>query len=87
LLQDNFLIERLQTHNRERIPERNVHARGATAFGTFTVTHSNLSKFTLAKFLSSSGKKTEIACRWSTVIHGRDSPEFLRDPRGFALKF
>jgi len=87
LLQDNLLIERLQTHNRERIPERNVHARGATAFGIFTVTHPNLKQFTIAHFLAYNGKQTEITCRWSTVIHGRDSPEFLRDPRGFALKF
>jgi len=41
----------------------------------------------MAKFLNEKFKKTEIACRWSSVIHGRDSPEFLRDPRGFALKF
>jgi len=79
-------MERLQTHNRERVPERNVHARGATAFGVFEVTAS-MGEWTVAKFLSEKGKKTDIACRWSTVIHGRDSPEFLRDPRGFALKF
>eukprot|EP00128_Syssomonas_multiformis_P012595 Colp12_sorted_trinity150504_noHs@28683 len=86
LLEDYYLIERLQTHNRERIPERNVHARGATAKGVFRVTK-DVSDLTFAKFLSKVGKETPIACRWSTVIHGRDSPEYLRDPRGFAVKF
>jgi len=86
LLQDTLLVEKLQVHNRERIPERNVHARGATAKGVFVVTQ-DVTKYTFADFLSTVGKKTPVACRWSTVIHGRDSPEFLRDPRGFALKF
>eukprot|EP01065_Artemidia_motanka_P017020 TRINITY_DN2059_c0_g4_i1.p1 TRINITY_DN2059_c0_g4~~TRINITY_DN2059_c0_g4_i1.p1 ORF type:complete len:559 (+),score=199.99 TRINITY_DN2059_c0_g4_i1:58-1677(+) len=85
LLQDALLIERLQVHNRERIPERNVHARGATSKGTFTLTQ-DWSNTTSAKVFHGVGKKTPIACRWSTVIHGKDSPEFLRDPRGFALK-
>jgi len=86
LLEDYYLIEKLQIHNRERIPERNVHARGALAKGTFTVTN-DVTDFTVADFLSEVGKETQIACRWSTVIHSRGSPEFLRDPRGFALKF
>jgi len=86
LLQDGWLIERLQVHNRERIPERNVHARGATAKGYFRVTK-DVTQYTFADFLNSVGKTTPIACRWSTVIHERGSPEFLRDPRGFAVKF
>eukprot|EP01062_Namystynia_karyoxenos_P016440 TRINITY_DN15_c0_g1_i4.p1 TRINITY_DN15_c0_g1~~TRINITY_DN15_c0_g1_i4.p1 ORF type:complete len:573 (+),score=251.19 TRINITY_DN15_c0_g1_i4:93-1721(+) len=85
LLQDALLVERLQVHNRERIPERNVHARGAVAKGTFTLTQ-DWSNLTMAKVFQGAGKKTPIACRWSTVIHGKDSPEYLRDPRGFALK-
>eukprot|EP00300_Choanocystis_sp_HF-7_P024173 c25581_g1_i1.p1 GENE.c25581_g1_i1~~c25581_g1_i1.p1 ORF type:complete len:602 (+),score=123.00 c25581_g1_i1:44-1807(+) len=86
LLQDQWLLERLQTHNRERIPERNVHARGATALGNFTLTR-DMSQFTIAALFNGVGKKTPMACRWSTVIHSVGSPEYLRDPRGFALKF
>eukprot|EP00301_Raphidiophrys_heterophryoidea_P020422 c5117_g1_i1.p1 GENE.c5117_g1_i1~~c5117_g1_i1.p1 ORF type:complete len:557 (-),score=134.50 c5117_g1_i1:67-1701(-) len=86
LLQDVQLIERLQIHNRERIPERNVHARGATAKGTFLLTH-DFSDSTIADLFSDVGKATPVACRWSTVIHSVGSPEFLRDPRGFAVKF
>ena len=55
LLQDSFLIERLQLHNRERIPERNVHARGATAFGTFTVTN-GMEIYTSAKVFQTGGR-------------------------------
>jgi len=86
LLQDAFLIERLQTQNRERIPDRVVHARGAVAKGTFTVT-ANCSDLSVADFLQRDGETTSLAVRFSTVVHGRDSPEYLRDPRGFAVKF
>jgi catalase len=86
LLQDALLIDRLQTQNRERIPDRVVHARGAVGKGTFKVTH-NCSDLTIADFLNTDGQETKMAVRFSTVIHGRDSPEFLRDPRGFAVKF
>lgn len=86
LLQDQRLVELLTHMNRERIPERVVHARGATALGEFTCTNPDLQKFTAAKFLTA-GKKTELALRFSTVIHEKGSPESLRDPRGFALKF
>jgi len=80
------LIEKLAVHNRERIPERNVHARGATAYGTFTTT-ADMSNLTVASLFQGVGTKTDLVLRFSTVIHGSSSPEWLRDPRGFALKF
>ena len=77
--------------DRERIPERVVHARGATAFGEFEATgkvgDEPISKFTRAKLFQEAGKKTELAIRFSTVAGGRDSSEAIRDPRGFAVKF
>jgi len=86
LLQDTYYVERLQTHNRERIPERNVHARGSTAKGTFTPTNMEMiSEYTTADFLNTN-EPTEMALRFSTVIHSKGSPEYLRDPRGFAIK-
>lgn len=86
LLQDHWLLERLQVHNRERIPERNMHARGSTAKGHFRLTH-DWSNLTMAKVFQSAGKATPIAVRFSTSIHGLASPEWLRDPCGFAIKF
>jgi catalase len=86
LLQDQHLIEKLARFNRERIPERIVHARGSGAHGYFEVT-ADVSKWTRAKFLSELGKRTEVFVRFSTVAGGRGSPEAVRDPRGFAIKF
>ncbi len=86
LLQDFHLIEKLARFDRERIPERVVHARGAGAHGEFVATTS-ASKFTAASVFSSAGKKTPVFVRFSTVIHGSGSPETARDPRGFAVKF
>jgi len=86
LIQDHHLIEKLARFNRERIPERVVHARGSGAFGSFTVTQ-DVTKWTRAKFLSEVGKKTEVLARFSTVAGGRGAPEAVRDPRGFAIKF
>jgi len=86
LLQDIHLVEKLASFDRERIPERVVHARGTGAFGEF-VAEADLSAFTKAKLFSAKGKVTPIAVRFSTVIHSAGSPETLRDPRGFALKF
>ena len=86
LLQDIHLVEKLASFDRERIPERVVHARGTGAFGEF-VAEADLSAFTKAKIFSAKGKVTPMAVRFSTVIHGVGSPETLRDPRGFALKF
>lgn len=86
LLQDIHLIEKLASFDRERIPERVVHARGTGAFGEF-IADDNFSAFTKANLFSAKGKVTPMAVRFSTVIHGTGSPETLRDPRGFALKF
>ncbi|MFF7727210.1 catalase [Streptomyces sp. NPDC008001] len=86
LIQDQSLIEKLAHFNRERIPERVVHARGAGAYGTFTVT-ADVTEFTRAKFLSEVGKQTETFLRFSTVAGNLGSADTVRDPRGFALKF
>ncbi|PSD75115.1 catalase, partial [Acinetobacter baumannii] len=86
LLEDYHLIEKLATFDRERIPERVVHARGAPAKGYFEVTH-DISYLTCADFLRAPGVQTPVIVRFSTVIHERGSPETMRDPRGFAVKF
>ncbi len=86
LLQDVHLMEKLAHFNRERIPERVVHAKGAGAFGTFEC-KADMSKYTRAKFLSEAGKKTEVLARFSTVGGEKGSPDAARDPRGFAVKF
>ncbi|MGW8551718.1 catalase [Streptomyces tubercidicus] len=86
LIQDQLLIEKLAHFNRERIPERIVHARGAGAYGTFTVT-ADVTKYTRAHFLSEIGKQTETFLRFSTVAGNLGSADAVRDPRGFALKF
>ena len=85
LIQDFHLIEKLAHFNRERIPERVVHAKGAGAYGTFRVT-ADVSKWTQAKFLSAVGKETEVFLRFSTVGGEKGSADAERDPRGFALK-
>lgn len=86
LLQDFHLIEKLQHFNRERIPERVVHAKGSGAYGTFTVTH-DITKYTKAKLFNEIGKKTEVFVRFSTVGGERGSADTERDPRGFAIRF
>jgi catalase len=86
LLEDIHLIEKLAAFDRERIPERVVHARGAGAMGEF-VADMDFSDLTMAGFLSKSGKKTPVLVRFSTVIHQQGSPETYRDPRGFSVKF
>ncbi len=86
LLEDVHLIEKLAAFDRERIPERVVHARGAGAFGYFESTK-DMSKFTKASLFQGNSTKTDLAVRFSTVIHGKGSPETARDPRGFAVKF
>lgn len=80
------LFEKLAHFNRERIPERVVHARGYGAYGTFTLKE-DLSDYTIADFLQQAGKKTDIFLRFSTVAGGQDSGDFVRDVRGFALRF
>ncbi len=86
LLSDTHLVEKLAHFDRERIPERVVHAKGAGAYGYFEVTN-DVTAFTCASFLSKIGKKTEIFARFSTVGGGRGSADTARDPRGFAVKF
>lgn len=86
LLQDFHLIEKLQHFNRERIPERVVHAKGSGAHGTFTVTH-DISAYTTAKLFSAIGKQTPTFVRFSTVGGERGSADTERDPRGFAVRF
>jgi len=84
---DNFRVfEKLAHFNRERIPERVVHARGTGAYGTFTLSK-DMSDHTIASFLQGEGNKTEIFMRFSTVGGGQDSSDYARDPRGFAVKF
>ncbi len=86
LLQDFILHEKMAHFNRERIPERVVHAKGTGAFGTFTVTH-DITKYTKAKIFSKIGKQTKLLIRFSTVGGEKGSADTERDPRGFALKF
>ncbi|MGM0600416.1 MAG: catalase [Candidatus Rifleibacteriota bacterium] len=86
LSQDHYLHEKLAHFNRERIPERVVHAKAAGAFGTFTVTN-DITKYTKAKIFSEVGKKTEVLGRFSTVAGEKGSADTVRDVRGFALKF
>jgi catalase len=86
LLQDYQLIEKLAHQNRERIPERTVHAKGWGAHGIFTVTH-DITKYTKAKIFSEVGKKTEMLARFSTVAGELGAADAERDVRGFALKF
>ncbi len=86
LLQDFILHEKMAHFNRERIPERVVHAKGTAAFGTFTVTH-DISRYTKAKLFNSIGKQTKMFVRFSQVGGEKGSADSERDPRGFALKF
>ncbi|MBP1153430.1 MULTISPECIES: catalase [unclassified Paenibacillus] len=86
LLDDYHLLEKLAHFDRERIPERVVHARGAGAHGVFR-TEASMKPYTKAHFLQEAGKETPVLVRFSTVIHGTGSPETARDPRGFSVKF
>ncbi len=86
LLQDYILHENMAHFNRERLPERVVHAKGSGAFGTFTVTH-DITKYTKAKIFSDIGKETKVLMRFSTVGGEKGSADTERDPRGFAMKY
>jgi len=86
LLQDIDLIEKLAHQNRERIPERVVHAKGWGAYGTFTVTH-DISDYTCARIFSQIGKTTDLLVRWSNVAGESGAADAERDLRGFAIKF
>ncbi|AUH67431.1 MULTISPECIES: catalase [Gordonia] len=85
VLHDHYLLEQMAQFNRERIPERQPHAKGSGAFGTFETT-ADVSPYTCAS-LFQPGVKTEMVARFSTVAGERGSPDTWRDPRGFALKF
>ena len=91
VLENYNFLEKISHFDRERIAERVVHARGAGAHGFFeaygTIGNEPASKYTRAKLFQEKGKRTPLFVRFSTVIHGGHSPETLRDPRGFAVKF
>ncbi len=90
-LENYQFLEKMSHFDRERIPERVVHARGTTSFGYFeaygTVGGEPIAEYTRAKLFQEKGKRTKTAVRFSTVAGGRDSSEAVRDPRGFAVKF
>ena len=90
-LENYQFIEKITHFDRERIPERVVHARGTGAHGYFEaygkIGDEPAGKYTRAKVLTKKGHKTPVLVRFSTVIGGKDSPETMRDPRGFATKF
>ncbi|MFO7300857.1 MAG: catalase [Acidobacteriota bacterium] len=86
LMQDVLLLEQMQHFNRERIPERVVHAKGSGAYGRFTVT-SDITQYTKASLFSSVGKTTDVFLRFSTVAGERGAADAERDVRGFAVKF
>jgi catalase len=86
LLQDFTLIDKLSSFDRERIPERVVHAKGSGAHGVLEVTN-DVSHLTKAAFLNTVGKRTPMFLRFSTVAGERGAADTVRDPRGFAIKF
>lgn len=86
LLQDVNFLDEMAQFDRERVPERVEHAKGAGAFGFFEVTH-DITQYTAAKLFENVGKRTPIAMRFSTVSGERGSADTVRDPRGFAMKF
>lgn len=86
LLEDYILHEKMAHFNRERIPERVVHAKGSGAFGTFKVTN-DITKYTKANLFNKVGKETKVFVRFSTVGGEKGSADTERDPRGFAVKF
>jgi catalase len=86
LLQDYQLLEKLAHQNRERIPERTVHAKGWGAFGVLTITN-NITRYSRAAIFAQVGKKTEVLARFSTVAGEQGAADAERDVRGFALKF
>ncbi|GAB6019451.1 hypothetical protein CHUAL_001030 [Chamberlinius hualienensis] len=85
LLQDAVFLDEMAHFDRERIPERVVHAKGAAAFGYFEVTH-DITKYCKAKVFQQIGHRTPIAIRFSTVAGESGSADTVRDPRGFAMK-
>nr|WP_294916633.1 catalase [uncultured Neokomagataea sp.] len=86
LLENYQLLEKLAHQNRERIPERTVHAKGSGAFGTFTVTQ-DITRYSCASIFAEVGKKTDVLTRFSTVAGERGAADAERDVRGFSVKF
>src|SRR5260370_11781405 len=86
LMQDFHLLEKLAHQNRERIPERTVHAKGSGAYGTLIITK-DISRYSKAKLFSAIGKKTEAFVRFSTVAGERGAADAERDVRGFAMRY
>ena len=86
LMEDYLLFEKMAQFNRERVPERVVHAKGSGAYGKFTVT-GDITKYTSAKLFSKVGNTCETFARFSTVGGEKGSADTARDPRGFAVKF
>ncbi len=86
LMQDHYVLQKMAQFNRERVPERVVHAKGSGAFGYFEVT-ADVTPWTKAAFLDKVGKRTPMLARFSTVAGEQGSADTARDPRGFALKF
>lgn len=86
LLQDHYLIQKMAQFNRERVPERVVHAKGGGAHGFFEV-NEDVTQWCRADFLSAKGKRTPVFVRFSTVAGELGSADTVRDPRGFAVKF
>jgi catalase len=86
LMQDYQLLEKLAHQNRERIPERVVHAKGSGAYGTLTITH-DITQYSKAKIFDTIGKKTDVLMRFSTVAGERGAADAERDVRGFSIKF
>ena len=86
VLHDHYVVQKMQHFNRERVPERVVHAKGGGAHGFFEVTE-DVTWFTKASFLGRVGKRTPMFARFSTVAGEQGYPDTVRDPRGFALKF
>src|SRR6201998_3391590 len=87
IFEDSLLFEKMAHFNRERIPERVVHAKGSGAYGYFVCTSAEITKYTTAELFNSVGKKTSTFIRFSTVGGEKGSADTERDPRGFALKF
>jgi catalase len=87
VFEDYQLFEKMAQFNRERIPERVVHAKGSGAYGYFVCTNPEMSKYSTARLFSAAGKRTATFLRFSTVGGEKGSADTERDPRGFALKF
>lgn len=86
LLEDMHFLDKMSHFDRERIPERVVHAKGAGAYGVFK-NYRSMSNYTMASFLQTANKETKVFVRFSTVIGSKGSADTVRDPRGFATKF